>query len=77
MDRRFVAGLKAPIVVRPMEHGKYLFVGGCWLVNSGVKIRLFFQKECWNKESGFSSIMFGSACKGLPENYVAEEFCIC
>jgi len=72
-----VAGLKIPIVVRPTEHGKYLFVGGCLLVDSEVKFGLFFQMEYWNEESGFSSIMFGSACKGLPENYVAEEFCIC
>jgi hypothetical protein len=72
-----VAGLKMPIVVRPTGHGKYLFVGGCWLIDSEIKIQLFFQMEHWNDESGFSSIMFGSACKGLPENYVAEEFCIC
>jgi hypothetical protein len=73
-----VTGLKTPIVVRPKEHGKYLFIGGCWLVDSEVKIGLFFGEEFWNEESsGFSSVMFGSACKGLPESYVAEEFCIC
>lgn len=73
-----VAGLKVPIVVRSTKHSKYLFVGGCWLVDAEVKIGQFFGHEYWNEElSGFSSIMFGSACKGLPENYVAEEFCLC
>jgi hypothetical protein len=33
-------------------------------MNSEVKVELFLKEEYWNEESGFSSVMFGSACRG-------------
>jgi Heterokaryon incompatibility protein (HET) len=82
-----VVGLKMPIVVRRVQHEsasrcgekekeKYLFVGGCWLVDSRVNAKIF-QTTDWTHDSGFSPIMFGSASRGLPSDWKAEEFTLC
>jgi hypothetical protein len=82
-----VAGLKMPIVVRRVERAsgsgsesasqeKYLFVGACWLVDSRVKAEIFRTTD-WTRDSGFSPIMFGSATRGLPSDWRADEFTLC
>jgi hypothetical protein len=80
-----VAGLTMPIVVRRVERASgsesasqegYLFVGICWLVDSRVKAEVF-QTEDWTRDSGFSPVMFGSATRGLPSDWRADEFTLC
>jgi hypothetical protein len=70
------AGCKIPLVLRKAEDGKYLFVGGCWLIDSEPQMDIS-GKVNTREESGISPIMFGSACKGLPENWKVEEFHVC
>ena len=76
-----------PIVVRRVERAsgsgsesasqeKYLFVGACWLVDSRVKAEIFRTTD-WTRDSGFSPIMFGSATRGLPSDWRADEFTLC
>ncbi|KAH7418989.1 heterokaryon incompatibility protein-domain-containing protein [Cadophora sp. MPI-SDFR-AT-0126] len=61
-------GLKIPIVLRKIEDG-YLWVGGCWLIDSEIR-----DLENLGEDPAFSPIMFGIACAGLPEDNGAETF---
>jgi hypothetical protein len=70
------AGCKIPLVLRPIDDGKFLFVGACWLIDSELVMDKSAKVDV-KKESGYSPIMFGSACVGLPQNWTAEEFYIC
>jgi hypothetical protein len=48
-----------PLVLRPVDGDTYLFVGGCWLVDSDIQDILELDHD-----PGFSPIMFGSWCGG-------------
>ncbi|PQE24876.1 heterokaryon incompatibility protein [Rutstroemia sp. NJR-2017a WRK4] len=63
------AGSLVPFVLREFEDGKYLFVGACWLIEHEIQ-----DNTKLNVDPGFSRVMFGSACEGLPDDYKAEMF---
>jgi hypothetical protein len=62
-------GSLVPFVLREFEDGKYLFVGACWLIEHEIQ-----DYTKLSVDPGFSRVMFGSACEGLPDNYEAEMF---
>ncbi|PQE09516.1 Heterokaryon incompatibility protein [Rutstroemia sp. NJR-2017a BBW] len=62
-------GSLVPLVLREFEDGKYLFVGACWLIEHEIQ-----DLTKLNVDPGFSRVMFGSACEGLPDDYKAEMF---
>lgn len=66
-----IAGFTLPLVLRMFEKGKYLFVGACLLIEREIE-------NCMEPESdrGYSDIMHGRVCEGLPKDYEAEVFCI-
>jgi hypothetical protein len=59
-----------PLVLRSAGDGGYLFVGGCWLVESEIQNIVEVSEA-----RGFSSVMFGSACAGVEASEV-EVFAI-
>lgn len=62
-------GSRIPLVLRESEPGKYLFVGACWLIDSEIR-----NNSLLDEDPGFSRIMYGRACEGLPDDYEAEIF---
>lgn len=62
-------GSLLPFVLREFEDGKYLFLGACWLIEREIG-----DITKLSVDPGFSRVMFGSACEGLPEDYEAEMF---
>jgi hypothetical protein len=77
-----IAKCSMPLILRPTTDGNYLLVGGCWLVapspdelNPTLQVDKLVKLKY--KESGFSDIMFGSACENLPDDFELEEFCLC
>lgn len=65
------AGSRIPFVLREFEPGKYMFVGACWMIESEIQ-----DNSLSNEEPGFSRVMYGRACEGLPNDFEAELFCI-
>lgn len=63
------AGSQLPLVLREFEDGKYLFVGASWLIDSEIQ-----DISKLEGDPGFSTVMFGSACEGLFDDYEAELF---
>lgn len=63
------AGSRIPLVLRKFADGKYLFVGACWLIDGEIEDVTKLEEN-----AGFSSLMFGSACEGLPDDYEPELF---
>lgn len=61
------AGSNVPLVVRKLESG-YLFIGGCWLIDSAIQDWRNLQND-----PGFSPFMFGSACERLAQDFHVEE----
>jgi hypothetical protein len=66
-----VARLQIPFALRHVGRIGYYFVGGCWIIESEIK-----DLRSMDIENGFSPVMSGSACKGLPDDYEAELFTI-
>lgn len=62
-------GSLIPFVLREFEVGKYLFLGACWLIEREIQ-----DITKLSVDPGFSKVMFGSACEGLPDDYEAEMF---
>jgi hypothetical protein len=68
------AGSKIPLVLRKNEN-KFLFVGGCLLVDSQIdvtKLRL----DCGEQE-GFLKIMYGSVVEEIGKTCEVKEFGLC
>jgi len=71
---------KIPLVLRKHEEGKYLFVGGCWLVNEQIEdlpeLRL---GRSWHKEKmkGASGVMYGGVVEMIGKGCETEEFDSC
>ena len=61
------AGSNVPLVVRKLEN-EYLFIGGCWLIDSAIQDLMNLKND-----PGFSPLMFGAACEGLGPDFHAEE----
>jgi hypothetical protein len=68
------AGCTIPLVLRRYED-KYLFVGGCWLIDSKIDVREL-KPRCGELE-GFSRIMYGSVVEQIGEIYQVEDFDLC
>jgi hypothetical protein len=68
------AGCTIPLVLRRYED-KYLFVGGCWLIDSKIDVREL-KPQC-GELKGFSRIMYGSVVEQIGEIYQAEDFDLC
>lgn len=67
------AGCKIPLVLR--KHGdKYLFVGGCWLIDSQIKD---LTKAARGRDEAFSPVMYGSIIKEIGKSCEVEEFDLC
>lgn len=70
------AGSRLPLILRPHEDGKYLFVGTCWLISGDLKTEDLTDTRV--KGAGFSPMMFGSACKAARYGSVeVEQFEAC
>lgn len=68
------AGCKIPLVLRRYED-KYLFVDGCWLIESQIDLTKL--KRGSGKEEGFSKIMYGSVVESIGKTCEVEEFDLC
>jgi hypothetical protein len=68
------AGCKIPLVLRRHDD-KYLFVGGCWLIESKVDVRKL-ERECGELD-GFSKIMYGSVVEQIGKTCEVEDFELC
>lgn len=68
------AGCKIPLVLRRHDD-KYLFVGGCWLIESKVDVRKL-EWECGELD-GFSKIMYGSVVEQIGKTCEVEDFELC
>jgi hypothetical protein len=68
------AGCKVPLVLGGYGD-KYLFVGGCWLVESQIDLTKL--KRGSGKQEGFSKIMYGSVVESIGKTCKVEEFDLC
>jgi hypothetical protein len=66
-----VAGSKIPLVLRK-EVDRFLFVGGCLLVDSRIDVTKL--KLGCGEQEGFSKIMYGSVVEDIGKTCKAEEF---
>jgi hypothetical protein len=67
------AGCKIPLVLR--KHcEKYLFVGGCWLIDSQIQD---LTKADRGRDKALSPVMYGSVVKEIGKTCEVEEFELC